>query len=322
MGQEINLLLAFIVGLASFLSPCIFPLFPSYLSFIGGTSLENLKTDRVSRTKAFVHTLFFVLGFSLVFIVVSIFLRTTLSLFSPVSQVINLIAGLVIIVLGLNFIFDFWKLLNVEKHINVKKESGTVIGALLFGMAFGAGWTPCVGPMLGAILLMAATEQNYLQSIFLLATFSLGLGLPFLLIGLFFGAAYKHYRKILPYLPVIKVISGLFLILIGVLVLTGRLALLTNSLAAWAYQLEGWQQAEPFLAKVIFSSFFLAGGIILSILAVRTIRKRKKETGKPDKWPWIKFSFIFIFLLVSVCIFTGLIDIPGLFVKWFTFEGL
>ena len=213
---ELNWGLAFAAGVLSFLSPCVLPLIPSYLSLVAGTSFEELADSRVPRSRAFVNTLFFVVGFSAVFIVFGAFFTTAFGLLSGIGKYINIGAGLIIILLGINFIFDFWKALSTEKRFQFKGKPTGKGGSLLFGAAFGAGWSPCIGPILGSILLMAGTTGKLTDGLVLLSAYSLGLGIPFLLAGAFFSAAVKQLVKLRPYMKTIKTVSGAFLIFIGV----------------------------------------------------------------------------------------------------------
>jgi cytochrome c-type biogenesis protein len=224
--SEVSPFIAFAAGLLSFLSPCVLPLIPSYLFFIGGTA----QGDGAGKLRIFARTGFFVAGFSAVFIVLSILVSTVLLFFN--SKYFDIAAGTIVIVLGFNIIFDFLKFLNYEKRPALKKPA-SLIGAFVAGAAFGAGWTPCVGPILGSILLLAGRSGSLPFAAFCLVLYSAGFGIPFLAAAFFFdrflsGAAFfkKHLR-------VIQIASGILLIATGILMVSGRFSALGALLAKW-----------------------------------------------------------------------------------------
>ncbi len=162
-------LVAFAAGLLSFLSPCIIPLIPSYLTFIGGTTFQELSTGRYGRTRVIARTLLFVLGFTLVFTALGIAMSGIGSFFGRTSRIVSYAAGAVIVLFGLNIIFDFWKLLDTERRLHLERRPAGWFGSILVGMAFAAGWTPCVGPILASILFVAGTSGDVARGAFLLA---------------------------------------------------------------------------------------------------------------------------------------------------------
>ena len=226
-----------LAGLLSFLSPCVLPLIPSYLCVIGGTPPGN--DDGEWKPRIMAGTASFILGFSAVFIVLSIIFSATIHLLSGASRWINLISGTVVIVLGLNIIFDFLKFLNYEKRLHLKERPRGIIGAFLTGAAFGAGWTPCVGPVLAGVLLLAARSGGIPRAIVYLACYSAGLGLPFLLASFFFNTFLKISAKLKRRLPLIQKISGVLLAAIGVLIITGQYGKLNSLAAGWQANLGG-----------------------------------------------------------------------------------
>jgi cytochrome c-type biogenesis protein len=224
MTESLSIFIAFGAGVLAFLSPCVLPLIPSWLFVIGGSPMtgDNEKRPKpVARTLSS-RTLSFVFGFSTVFIVLSIILTVTFNLMSGLFRYINIAAGLIVIILGLNIIFDFLSLLNFEKRFNIKNKPRGIIGAFLLGAAFGAGWTPCIGPVLTGILILAAQSGGIPLAVFYLVFFSAGLGFPFILAAFFFDVFIKFSQKIRKYLPVIQRICGVLLIATGVLILTGH----------------------------------------------------------------------------------------------------
>ena len=234
MNQEVTLLAAFAAGFLSFVSPCVLPLIPGYISFVSGVSVEEMRADAApatSRLQVFLTSLAFVIGFSLVFVALGAsataigkFLFARLPLFSK-------IAGAVLIVFGLHTLGVFrLGFLDTEKRVHSQRKPAGPIGAVLVGVAFAFGWTPCIGPILGGILAIAGSKNSVAEGVTLLAVYSLGLGIPFLLTSLainqFFGAA-KRIRK---YYHAIELTSGALLIVIGVLIISGELTIITRAL--------------------------------------------------------------------------------------------
>jgi cytochrome c-type biogenesis protein len=236
---QLSIFLAFTAGLLSFLSPCVLPIIPSYLCIIGGVSLGQTK-----QTTRSVHliagTVSFILGFSTVFIVLSILMSATFFLMGGVSRYINIAAGILVIVLGLNVIFDFLSFLNYEKRFHLKNRPQGLAGTFLAGAAFGAGWTPCVGPILGSILLLAGQSGKTATAALYLAVYSAGLGLPFLAAAIFFNHFLQYAEKLRHLLPKIQRVCGILLIFIGLLILTGRFQALNVLIMKWQYRFIDW----------------------------------------------------------------------------------
>ena len=279
MIEDLSLLLVFAAGLLSFLSPCVLPLIPSYLSILGGVGFagspgpEALSRDpESSRPRLVRAALAFILGFSVVFITLGIVVSSTFSLMGGMLTYLNRAAGIIVIVLGLNVIFDFLSFLNYEKrpflryiprHIpqqapppgERKRQSQHnraplegLPAAFIAGAAFAAGWTPCIGPVLASILLMAGQSGKTGTAIWYLIVYSAGLGLPFLLAALFFNSFLKHTSRLRSHLPLIKRISGILLIIIGVMILLGQysaLNMLVQKLI-FRYIIWGETKALPF----------------------------------------------------------------------------
>ena len=234
-----------LAGLLTFLSPCVLPLIPSYLCMIGGTA-----GNQGTKPRLVAGTASFVLGFSVVFIVLSILFSATFSLMGNAARWINWISGAVVIVLGLSLMFGFLSFLQYEKRFHVAAGTGrrgpkSFAGAFLAGAAFGAGWTPCVGPVLAGILLSAA-QGGIGSAVFHLALYSAGLGLPFLAASFGLNAFLKASAAIKPHLPLIQKISGVLLVAMGVLIATGQYQRLSAFAAQWQGNLLGSQsQAAP-----------------------------------------------------------------------------
>jgi len=247
--SEISLLGALVAGLLSFLSPCVLPLVPAYLSFISGVSVdalrngENINHDAVRKT-AMVQALWFVLGFSLVFIA----LGATASLIGQWllshMAVLAKVAGMIIIVFGLHYTgLIRIPFLMMEARLStdeVKSTSGW--GALILGSAFAFGWTPCIGPILGAILALAGAQGQVGEGMLLLVMYSIGLGIPFLLAA-FATNSFLHWsQRFKRYLHAIEVVSGVLLIIVGVMIFLGSFSDMAGLLIdylPWLADIEG-----------------------------------------------------------------------------------
>jgi len=220
-----TLSVAFLAGLISFLSPCVLPLIPGYISYITGTSLDKLIEKK--NNLVVIKTIFFTLGFSLVFISLGSAASFLGKFFLNNSDKLRIIAGIVIIFLSLQLIGIInFKFMNKDIRIFTDQYSNNLAFPLLVGMAFGFGWTPCIGPILGSILALAAIEENFNKSILLLSFYSLGLAIPFIISGVLinkFLSFSKNFRK---YLSTVTKIGGSILLLTGVAILTGQLQIL------------------------------------------------------------------------------------------------
>ncbi len=216
--------------MVSFLSPCVMPLVPSYLSFVTGMSLEDLQ-EGVDRKATLIHSLLFVTGFSIIFVTLGASASFLGSFLGYYEVWIARIGGAVIIVLGLHLtgVLRIAPLMR-ERRIHVKDRPAGYLGAIGVGAAFGAGWTPCLGPVLGAILTLAATQDTVWAGVGLLSVYSLGLAIPFLisalLLDLFLGA-FSRFRR---FLPLVEKGSGVLLIMLGLLLMTGMFTILNNLL--------------------------------------------------------------------------------------------
>ena len=220
----LNLLVAFSAGFISFLSPCVLPLIPGYISYISGQALDEIIKDNKS---VLLKTIFFSIGFSIVFISFGITASFIGKLLISYSNQLRIIAGIIIILFSLQFIgLINLKILNSETRFFTKNYNDNLIFPIIVGAAFGFGWTPCIGPILGSILALAAIEENISKSILLLSFYSLGLAIPFIISGvlidkfLFFS---KSFRK---YISTITKVGGAILLLTGIAILTGQLQVL------------------------------------------------------------------------------------------------
>ena len=220
----LNLLIAFSGGFVSFLSPCVLPLIPGYISYISGQTLDEIIEDK---KLVLLKTIFFSVGFSIVFVSFGIAASFIGKFLINYSNQLRIIAGLIIILFSLQLIgLINLKILNSEARFFTKNYRNNSIFPVIVGMAFGFGWTPCIGPILGSILALAAIEENIGKGILLLSFYSLGLAIPFIISGvlidkfLFFS---KSFRK---YISTITKVGGAILLLTGIAILTGQLQIL------------------------------------------------------------------------------------------------
>jgi cytochrome c-type biogenesis protein len=234
VNQDVTLLAAFAAGFLSFVSPCVLPLIPGYISFVSGVSVDEMRCDATpatSRLQVFATSLSFVIGFSIVFVLLGASATAIGKFMFARLPLLSKIAGAILIVFGLHTMGVFRiAFLEAEKRVHSQRKPAGPLGAMLVGVAFAFGWTPCIGPILGGILAIAGSKNSVYEGITLLAIYSLGLGIPFLLTSLainqFFGAA-KRIRR---YYHAIELASGALLIAIGVLIITGQLTIITRYL--------------------------------------------------------------------------------------------
>ena len=217
-----ELFIAFGAGLISFLSPCVLPLIPGYISYISGTTYNELM-----ETKVKVYPLiFFTLGFSIVFILFGAAATFIGQLFLGYSNELRIIAGVIIIIFSLQILgFLNLKIFNFERRFQVSNNK-SFFGPILLGMAFGFGWTPCIGPILGSILVLATTEDSLIKGIILLSVYSLGLAIPFILSGLLIQRFISVSKILKSKMNLIVNISGYLLLVTGVLIITNQLQVL------------------------------------------------------------------------------------------------
>jgi len=232
--KDVSFPLAFLAGIMSFLSPCVLPLLPSYVSFITGVSFEDLTTGsdrRKIRYLTITNSLAFILGFSSVFIALGASSSAVGKFMFEYQEWIRIGGGILIIVFGL-FVAGFLKMdfLMRDKKVHLSGKPAGYVGTFLVGMTFAAGWTPCIGPILGTILLYASSQGSAFYGFKLLAVYSLGLALPFFISSLAINSFLSYSKKLMRYMRVIMIISGLLLILFGILLLTNRVREFTGFL--------------------------------------------------------------------------------------------
>ena len=238
MQTDISIFIAFSAGLLSFFSPCVLPLIPSYITFLVGdyskqeetqegseVSGEDSKSPNIyNRAEILVPALIFILGFSFVFISLGLSASFLGKVFLKNQALLRKIGGILVIILGLHVsgVFKI-KALYQQKGFELPEGLNKYLRSLIMGIALAFAWTPCVGPILSSILVYAGTSQKVLQGGFLLAFYSLGFAIPFLLVALFINWFLPRFKKLNPYLPIIEKITGILIIIIGILVYTNNL---------------------------------------------------------------------------------------------------
>jgi cytochrome c-type biogenesis protein len=249
--ENVSLFAAFIAGLLSFISPCVLPLIPGYLSFISGVSLDEMRGGAAAVTtgggtvaavavapavqrRVIVTSLAFILGFSLVFVALGASATYLGSFLMERLTLLGKIAGVVIIIFGLHTMGVLrigW--LYKEKRFNSSARPTTIFGAMLVGIAFAFGWTPCIGPILAAILTVAAGEETVGEGIRLLAVYSAGLAIPFLMTAMAINSFFTAFAKIRRHYHAIEIASGLLMVAIGILIFTNRFTIIAQWLTPY-----------------------------------------------------------------------------------------
>jgi cytochrome c-type biogenesis protein len=228
--EQISIISVFIAGIISFLSPCVLPLIPGYISFISGENLSSLaNNDNKIHKKAIIGTIFFGIGFSSLFIILGASATGVGSIFIEYKYIFSKIAGIIVIFFGLHMLGIF-KLNFLKKQFkwNYKKRNAPYyIEAFLLGFAFVFGWTPCIGPILASVLTLAANEETMKSGILLLSVYSVGLWIPFLLSAIFLSTCINLIKRFGKLTVTIEKIAGVLLIFLGILIMTNSLGLLT-----------------------------------------------------------------------------------------------
>lgn len=233
--NTVNVVMAFAGGLLSFLSPCILPLAPGYLGMISGVSMGKIKDVTDGKQKIISATIAFILGFSLVFIILGLASSFIGQLFRGSKMLLTQIGGVIVILLDLHktgLLPIAW--LYRERRVNTTHSIG-IGGAFITGLVFAFGWTPCVGPILGGILTLAGNQSTMEEGLLLLTVYSLGLGLPFLLLGVAFEQISGKLNRLKPHLKQLQWLSGGLLILMGLLLVTNNLTIVSN----WLMRMTG-----------------------------------------------------------------------------------
>ncbi len=245
-GAHLTVLLAMAGGLLSFLSPCVLPLFPSYLSFVAGVSLEDVEgtvVNRRTRRAILLNSLLFIFGFSLVFIALGAGATLVGQILFQQQAVIRRVGGILVILMGL-YVAGWLRIpfLMREWRVDLKDRPAGYVGAVVAGVTFAAGWTPCIGPILGSILTLASVSQTKSSGILLLAAYSLGLAIPFFISALAINRFLGFFDRFKHLLPWVTRVSGILLIMLGLLLVTDYFTVLSQlafSLTPdWLFQIE------------------------------------------------------------------------------------
>jgi cytochrome c-type biogenesis protein len=227
---DVNVFIAFAAGIFSFLSPCVLPLIPSYLSFVSGVSLEEMRSEQARarvRWRMVLNSLAFIAGFSIVFVSLGASASYLGGLFLGYRHVIRVLGGVVVLLVGL-YLIGLFKIAVLERYLqfNLKDKPTGYLGSVLVGITFAVAWTPCVGPILGATLALASTSGEIGRGTMLLTSYAAGLALPFFLSALAINSFFQFSQGLRRYIQTIHIIGGLLLVIVGILLITDYMTLL------------------------------------------------------------------------------------------------
>jgi len=315
-----GLLSAAAAGLLSFLSPCVLPLIPAYLSFISGATASELSA-RSSRAKVFVRSLAFSTGFTLAFTVLGIVFSGSAMFVGrgSASKYVGIAGGILVVILGLNLLFDFIKMLDTDARLigrfSGKKARGT-LSAVILGFAFAAGWSPCIGPILASILLFAGREGNIPKAAILLFSYSLGFALPFLATGLFFDRLKPLLSFFSKHGKAIRNVSGIVLILFGIAMAAGSLGSLSSLASKAGYGIEAFVGKNKEAARLIGAGIWAAIGLAFVVPAA--VREKR---GIAPGWGIAAIGGS-LSAALAIAELLGGFSILSLVAGWLTFAGI
>ncbi|KPK42022.1 MAG: cytochrome C biogenesis protein [Omnitrophica WOR_2 bacterium SM23_29] len=234
---SLTIFVAFGAGVFSFLSPCVLPLIPSYISYITGITFTELTQQVLPKRVRFltiIHSLLFIAGFTVVFVLLGASFTFLGKILSQHQNIIKKIGGIIVVLFGLHIAgVTNLSFLEHQKKLEIRVKPLGYLGSFLIGSTFSLGWTPCVGPILSSILILSSTAENIGKSIVYLLSYSLGLGLPFFLSGLLINNYLVYFQKIKRYIRTISIISGLFIVIIGIMIFTDYFGTLSSYLSTW-----------------------------------------------------------------------------------------
>jgi cytochrome c-type biogenesis protein len=298
-------------GFLSFLSPCVLPLIPAYLSLVSGHSLSDIRSGS-GRNRTLARTLAFAAGFAIVFTALGLLFSGASMLLGALSRRITQIAGILVVVLGVNLIFDFIKVLDLEARFHATKRPRGYAGAFLLGVAFAAGWSPCVGPILASILLFAAREGNAVQSAVLLIAYSMGLAIPFLAAAFFLDRLTPIMAWFKRHARGVRVASGLLLVALGAFMAFGRLSYVSALAARGGAALAAAIGDSPVAVSRISAGFWLLLAVLmLGIPAIGT-----KKLPRP-----VLAALSAAFALIALGDLFGLWSTARLMAFWLSYQG-
>lgn len=237
MAQEnVSYIVAFFAGLLTFLSPCLLPLVPSFLAYITGVSFADLKDVEkrgAVRKATIINSLLFIAGFSFIFVLLGLTATFVGKLLFQYQKIIRIAGGILIVIFGLYLAgvlkFDF---LMKERRLGFKTKGASYLGSFLIGVTFAAAWTPCAGPILGSILVLAGTKTSVTQGAALLTVYSLGVAVPFFVAALAVNSFLGYFNRFRKVISVINIVGGVFLVIVGILVATNYLAVISERFLA------------------------------------------------------------------------------------------
>ncbi len=236
-SANISFIGAFVAGLLSFLSPCVLPLIPSYITYITGLSFADLQAEHPShkvRQQTIIHSLLFIAGFTVVFVLLGASATFVGTFLQEHMTAIRRVGGVLIILFGIHLsgLVPIHFLLG-ERRFTIHRKPAGYVGSLLVGLAFAAGWTPCIGPILASILMVAATEETVYRGIALLLAYSMGLAIPFFLASLAMHQFLVFFNRFKKYIRIFEIVTGVFLVIVGALVFGNYLSLLSRYVTRW-----------------------------------------------------------------------------------------
>lgn len=236
-STNITIIGAFIAGFLSFLSPCVLPLIPSYITYITGLSFSDLQLEHPShkvRQQTIIHSLLFITGFTFVFVLLGASATFIGGFLQAHMTALQRVGGALIVVFGIHVsgIFDIGVLLG-EKRLTLHRKPAGFFGSFVVGVAFAAGWTPCIGPILASILMVAATESTVYRGIGLLLAYSMGLAIPFFLASLAMHQFLVLFTRFKKYIRIFEIVTGVFLIIVGILIFTNNLSIFSRYTTIW-----------------------------------------------------------------------------------------
>ncbi|WP_018526477.1 cytochrome c biogenesis CcdA family protein [Alkalispirochaeta alkalica] len=323
---------ALAAGFVSFLSPCVFPLVPSYLSFISGSSFSDLSRGATATSLILTRTIAFVLGFSAVFVSLGILFSGPTIIFATALPWINLVAGAVLVFFGVTLIFSlplFLERLLPRRLRQPPAKPASAGGSLLAGAAFGAGWTPCIGPLLGSILFLAGSGGDPARAALLLGAYSLGLGLPFIAGGMMFSRLVTRARGMSPHLGKIRRTSGFLLVVLGILIGRGQFQQINATILSAGFRLHQWGLETPQEAQRIFSlGLLLLALLCLLPLVAASMRARRREDDPaprrrvPGRFALVSAGLALILFATAGLQAAGILQAELLLSRWLLFQGL
>lgn len=328
MFEQLNFFVSFFAGVISFLSPCVFPLVPSFLLYLSGSTSAKPTTTGANgaapmqRRLLVVRTLFFISGFILLFVILGYVFSSAGILLGRLSVVINIVAGSIVVLLGIHQIFNIFRFLQFEAKIRSLSKVGGNMSAFIAGVAFGAGWSPCIGPLLTSILLLASQSSDASVGIVYLSLYGLGLGAPFVLIAASISA--QRMRAFLNrYTQRIKRAGGVMLIVIGLLIIFGRFRVFNSALARWGRALHDIALHRPTTALWIGASAYL---ILTAWFVYRLIRAAVGRGGRALRSRSLRMGIHGGLAAVCTTLFVlelvGTINTVELVSRWFQFQGV